>query len=147
MTDRENTGRDEAGRWRPGISGNNAGKPKGTRHVATLAAEALLDGEAEALTRKAVQLALAGDTAALRLCLDRIAPARKDRPVPFALPSLTKASDAVQASAAIVEAVANGDLTPVEAAEPAKVVDGFTRAIEAADLEDRIRTLERKVAR
>ena len=49
-----------------GQSGNPAGKPKGARHRATLAAETLLDGEAEALTRKAIALALAGDPIALR---------------------------------------------------------------------------------
>src|SRR5436190_21458026 len=59
----------------------NPGKPKGARHRTTLAVEALLDGEAEGLTRKAIKMALAGDTVALRLCMDRIAPARKDRPV------------------------------------------------------------------
>ena len=85
-----------------------------------MAAEVLLNGEAEALTRKAIELALAGDVTALRLCWDRIIPARKDRPVTFALPNLEHASDAVMASAAIVEAVANGDLTPSEAAETLK---------------------------
>ena len=49
-------------------------RPKGARNRATLAAETLLDGEAEALTRKAVELALAGDTTALRLCLERVLP-------------------------------------------------------------------------
>ncbi len=44
----------------------------GARHRSTLAAEALLDGETEQLTRKAVELALGGDTIALRLCLERI---------------------------------------------------------------------------
>ena len=55
----------------------------GARHKATVAAEALLDGEAEALTRKAVEMALAGDGTALRLCLDRIIPPRRERPVRF----------------------------------------------------------------
>jgi len=59
-----------------GVSGNPAGKPKGARHRATLAAEALLDGEAEALTRKAIELALEGNIFALKICLDRILPAR-----------------------------------------------------------------------
>jgi len=58
----------------------------GARHKATVAAEALLDGEAEALTRKAVEMALAGDGAALRLCLDRIIPPRRERPVRFNMP-------------------------------------------------------------
>jgi hypothetical protein len=85
----ENTDRNHAGRWKPGVSGNRAGKPKGARHKATLAAESLLEGEALALSRKAVELALKGDVAALRLCLDRIVPARKDRPVRFMLPRIT----------------------------------------------------------
>jgi hypothetical protein len=67
---------------------------RAARHRATLAAEALLDGEAEGLTRKAVEMALAGDTTALRLCLDRILPPRRERPVNFTLPSLRKPTDA-----------------------------------------------------
>jgi len=60
--------------WPKGTSGNRAGKPPGTRCRATLAAEQLLDGEAEALTRRAIEAALGGDTVALRICLDRILP-------------------------------------------------------------------------
>ena len=100
MTHPENTGRDQAGRWRKGASGNRAGKPRGARHKATLAAETLLEGEAQALSRKAVELALRGDVSALRLCLDRIVPPRKDRPVYFELPKMQEAKDAVNASAA-----------------------------------------------
>jgi hypothetical protein len=58
------------GMFRPG----NPGRPPGCRNKATLAALALLEGEAEALARKAVELALAGDTAALKLVLDRLLP-------------------------------------------------------------------------
>ena len=54
-------------RFKPGKSGNPAGKPKGARNKSTLAAEALLDGEAEALTRKAVQMALAGHLLVFRM--------------------------------------------------------------------------------
>ncbi len=64
MTDR-NSGRNTDGAFAAG----NPGKPKGTRHKATQAALALLDGEAEALTRQAVTMALDGDATALRLCL------------------------------------------------------------------------------
>ena len=72
--------------FKPGQSGNPAGKPKGTRNATTLALEILLDGQATALTQKGIDLALAGDMAALRLCLDRILPLRKGRPVTFVLP-------------------------------------------------------------
>ena len=54
-----------------------AGRPKGSRNKATLAVEILLDGEAEAITRKAIELAKQGDLVAIRLCLDRIAPREK----------------------------------------------------------------------
>jgi hypothetical protein len=60
--------------FEPGKSGNPAGKLKGTRNKTTLAVEALLDGEAETITRKAIELAKEGNLTALRLCLDRIAP-------------------------------------------------------------------------
>ena len=73
----------------------NPGRPKGARNQATLAAEALLEGEAEALTRKAVELAKEGNLTALRLCLDRILPPRRERPLDMDFPMMTTAEDAV----------------------------------------------------
>ncbi len=72
----------QRGRGRPfekGQSGNLAGRPRGSRNRATQAMQQLLDGEARALTRKAVELALGGDTTALRMCLDRLLAPRRDR--------------------------------------------------------------------
>src|SRR5829696_5048591 len=94
--------------FQKGQSGNPNGKPKGTRHRVTVAAEALMEGEAEAITRKVIELAKEGDGPALRLCMDRIYPPRKDRPVRFSLPSLDKVEDAVAAHAAIVAGGDNG---------------------------------------
>jgi hypothetical protein len=104
--------------------------------------EALFEGEADAIGRKAIEKAKEGDPTALRLCLERILPARKDRPVAFEMPKLETAADAVRASSAIAEAVAEGELTPSEAGELAKLIDGFTRAIEVYDLEARLTKLE-----
>jgi hypothetical protein len=143
----ENTGRDQAGRWQKGASGNRAGKPCGARHKATLAAETLLEGEAEALSRKAVEVALRGDVSALRLCLDRIVPPRKDRPVCFELPAMTESKDAVTASAAIVAAVAAGELTPTEAAELSKVIDNYARTLQSVEFEERLSKLEKAIAK
>jgi Family of unknown function (DUF5681) len=128
--------------FQPGQSGNPRGRPKGCRHRATVAAEALLDGEAEGLTRKAIELALAGDTTALRLCLERILPARKDRPVQLELPPLEGVQDFAKATITLIGAVAAGELTPAEAGEVAKLIEGHRTAIEMADLEERVRRLE-----
>jgi hypothetical protein len=120
----------------------NAGKPRGTRHKATQAVLALLEGEAEALSRKAVEMALAGDGVALRLCLDRIAPPRKDSPVQFPLPRMTNAQDAAQAAGAVLEAVSMGELTPIEAVQIMGLVDSFRRTFETSELEARLAALE-----
>ena len=115
--------------FQPGQSGNPAGRPKGARNRATVAAEALLAGEAEALTRKAVELALAGDVTALRLCLERVVPPRKDRAVAFDLPAVVKADDAAQALGAVLAAVADSTITPSEAVALAGLIEAQRRAI------------------
>lgn len=128
--------------FKRGQSGNPRGRPQGSHNKVTLACDALLEGEAEKITRKAVDMALGGDGPALRLCLERIAPARKDRPVTFALPPIDGVADAAQASAALLAAVASGDLTPSEAAELGKLIEAHVRVIEAVELEARLRKLE-----
>ena len=141
----ETTDAKQRGRpFEPGQSGNPAGRPKGARNKATLAIEALLDGEAEELTRKAIELAKAGDIAALRLCLDRIFPVRKDRPVTFALPAMDSASDAAKAAAALIAAVSFGDVTPSEAAELGKLIESYVEALRMTELEERLAQLERR---
>jgi len=142
-----NTGEIQGGRFSKGRSGNPAGKPRGARHRTTLAAEALLDGEAEALTRKVVEMALAGDSTAMRLCLDRILPPRRERPFNFKLPALQSAGDAAGAMAAIASAVASAEITAGEAGELAKLVEAFVRALEASELDQRLRALEQWKAR
>jgi hypothetical protein len=102
----------------------------------------LLEGQAEALTQRAVELALAGDTTALRLCLERVAPPRKDSPVQFAMPRMTSARDAAEAAASVLKAVAEGDLTPGEGAQVMGLVDSYRRTLEVTELEARVAALE-----
>ena len=128
--------------WRPGESGNPGGRAKGSRNRATLAAEALLDGEAAALTRKAVDLALDGDVTALRLCLERILPPRKGRPIAFTLPQVTNSGDLRAAALAILGAVSEGDISPEEAAAVAPLIEGVRRAMETDELSRRLEVLE-----
>lgn len=132
------------GRFKKGQSGNPAGKPKGATNLTTRAVRELLDGEAEALTRKAVELALEGDTTALRLCLERVAPPMKDKPIIFDLPEIKSMEDASKAMGALLRAVATGDITPSEAGAVSGIVETFRRTIETADLEQRIAALEER---
>jgi hypothetical protein len=133
-------------RFEPGVSGNPNGRPKGSRNKATMALEALLDDEAEVLTRKAVEKALAGDPIALRLCLERILPPRRDRPVAFDLPDIVAAADAVKASSTILAACAAGSLSPCEATVVMGLTKCHVQTLEAAELEARVAELEKQLA-
>jgi hypothetical protein len=124
----------------PGQSGNPAGRPRGARNKRTLAAERLFDAAAEPLTETLITLANQGHPAALRLCMDRICPT-KDRPVAFELPTIAAADDAVGAMASIVQGLADGDLTPTEAAKLARVVQTFVQTVSTAVLEQEVKEL------
>src|SRR5215510_9741875 len=128
--------------FQKGESGNPAGWPRGSRNRATLLMENLLADDAEAIGRKAVEMAKGGDMAAIRLCMDRLAPARKGEPVAFELPPLDKAADSVAAAATIVAGVAAGELTPSEGADLAKVIDVHVRAIATKAFDGRLTKLE-----
>jgi hypothetical protein len=134
--------RTETGQFTPGSSGNPAGRPPGSRNHATVLAEQLFDGASGALANKAVQMALGGDAAALRLVLGRIIAPRRHRPTSFVLPALNTAADCAPAVAAIAAAASDGALSTAEASELSQIVDTFLRALEAGEIEERLRRLE-----
>jgi len=138
----KNNGQKSDGTFAPG--NKMGGRPKGARNKTTLAVEAMLDGEAEAITRKAIDMAMEGDGPAIRLCLERLLPARKDTPVVFALPHIETALDAVTASTALLAAVASGDVTPEEAGKVMGLLTAHKQLVEVCDLEARLQRLEEK---
>ncbi len=135
------------GPWKPGQSGNPKGRTPGSRNKVTTAVEELLAGEAEMITRKVISKAKGGNLTAIKLILDRIAPPRKDRPVAFKLPKIEGAGDAAAVMAAIVNAVAAGELSPGEAAELGRLVDAYARVTGLSDIEMRLARLEGMLAR
>ncbi len=142
--DPANAGPKQAGRFQPGQSGNPTGKPRGARHRTTLLAERMMQDEAGEVVKAVIKAAKRGDMTAARLVLDRIAPARRDSPVSFALPPIETAADAAAAMASVLAAVANGSVTPSEADQIAKVVGIFIQTLEATAYEARLRALEER---
>ncbi len=132
----ETGARDERGRFEKGCSGNPAGRPRGIPNPTTRAAM-LLDAEAEALIRKAIESAHAGDSVAMRLCLDRIIGPRRGRPVELALPPIGRTADLAAAMTAVIAAVAQRAITPDEAVALSQTVESFTRTLDAAYVERR----------
>lgn len=141
----ENSAEKQRGRpFEKGKSGNPAGKPKGARNHATRAVLDMLDGEADALTRKAIELALEGDTTALRLCLERLAPPAKDKPVRLDLPEIQNIEDTAKALAEVIQSMANGQITPSEASAITAVLELYRKHIETVEIEARLQALEEK---
>jgi hypothetical protein len=132
--------------FQKGQSGNPAGRPRGARNKLTVLTDSLLEVDAAELMKTLIALAKTGDVAALRLCIDRICPPHRERPVAIELPAMTTAADAVAAMGAILQAIGVGDLGPQEAAGLANVVGSYLQAIATAQLEPRLDQIENAMA-
>jgi len=143
MTDepRNSAGKSRGRPFQPG----NSGKPKGARHRVTRMAEHLMEGAAESVVHAVLAAARDGDMVAARLVLERIAPVRKGRPVSLPLPVVNTAGDVLAALGATIQAMAEGDITPDEAATVAGVLEVKRRAIETADMAVRLSAIEKQL--
>ena len=137
MSERKNNGQ-----WNQGVSGNPKGCATGSRNRVTLAAQNVLDADAEAISRKALDMAMQGDVQALRLVMERLLPARKDRPLTLALPKIESTADLVTVVNLIAQAVGNGEITPAEGAVLSQMVEIQRRTLHTGDLETRLAALE-----
>jgi hypothetical protein len=132
-------------KFKKGESGNPKGRAKGSRHKATLAALELLEGDLEAITQKCIDKAKNGDLIAVKLILDKVLPNARERPISFKFPKVEGAADIITAFAAILEAVALGEITPGEARELAGIIEAVRKGIELVDLEARLTRIEEKI--
>jgi len=132
----EPTNRRSRGKWARGVSGNPAGRPQGSRNKSTLLLENLLQSRQEELFNKTIEMALSGDSIALRLCVERLLPIMRERPIEVALPSEVKTLDqATDAVSSILSGIAEGEITPSEGAVLTNIVEAQKRLIEAQQAE------------
>lgn len=124
-------------KWPKGKSGNPKGRVPGVEKV-----RQLLDPHREALVAKAVELALAGDGVALRLCIDRIAPPPKAESPPVVIPGLADAGDMSDKARVILDATGRGILSPDAAATLLGAIANAAKIIESDELAYRIAALE-----
>ncbi|HTQ33703.1 MAG TPA: DUF5681 domain-containing protein [Stellaceae bacterium] len=114
--------------WVKGQSGNPRGRPSRARQAAYVA-EALIVRKAVPLTNKLIELALGGDRAALRACIDRITPARREPPVELDLPAVIDSRASLLAALTqIADAAAAGALTSSQSAALAKMLIALRQA-------------------
>jgi len=131
-------------RFQPGNPGG-PGRPAGSRNKATLLLDQIADEEGEKILRKVMEAATAGDARSSEIILSRIWPVRKGgRPISVALPAIDTAADIVKALGVIAGAVGEGEITAEEGAALASVLETKRRAVETAELEQRIAALEKE---
>jgi hypothetical protein len=112
----------------------------------TALAEALLNGEAEAIIRKVVDKALEGDSTAMRLALERMLPPQRHRTVTIDFEGeINTVGDAARASSAVVSACVSGELSSEEATQTIELIKTHVAIVQAADLEARLAAVEKLV--
>lgn len=122
------------------------GRPKGSRNKGGQDWPRILAECAEPLMRKCIAMALRENPQAMRLCIERLLPARSAPPVSLTLPTLETVAGLDETVTRLLQAVARGQLTPAEAKEIAAIVEGKRRILENRDIESRIQKLESHVS-
>ena len=141
-----NTGRNLAGQFEKGFSGNPSGRPRGIRNKSAQLIEALLAGDAEAISVSVIDAAKSGDMTAARLVLDRILPTRKDSPINITLPPIRTAKDVTAAMSELLASVATGELTPDEGQQLSKLLESYLKTLVNSNLEERLIAIEAKIS-
>jgi hypothetical protein len=129
------------GRFKPGQSGNPSGKPRGAKDKRT-ELRALLKPHAEALVQKVVEMALQGDKAALRLCLERLVAPIRSKDEPVCIPGMKGTLS--ERAAKVTDGMAQGRITPHEGATILGALAAQAKIIESDELEKRIAKLEER---
>lgn len=134
------------GKFQPGnICGK--GRPCGSRNKVTMASMNLLENEEQTLTRQAIDSAMSGNTQMLKFCLERILPVRKSLPVHLPnMPKVSSVADASKLTGFILDAVATGELAPVDGEIISRNAERHLRALQVGDLEQRLTDLEEKLS-
>jgi hypothetical protein len=117
-------------RFQPGQSGNPAGRPPGALNKKTLATEAAMAARAEEIVNNVMDRAKNGESAAMRLIMDRLAPTGRNRPVAVDLPVIRTPDDAEAALAVVTAELAAGNLSIGEAAALISLIDRMLRLAE-----------------
>jgi hypothetical protein len=131
-------------KFKKGSSGNPKGRPKGTSDKRT-ELRGLLQPRAHELVDKAVELALAGDTSALKLCIDRVIPAYKPKDESVPLPSMSEGANATDKSQAVIASMAKGEISPADVSAIIQAITGSLKVMEIEELEERLKALEEKL--
>lgn len=128
--------------FQPGVSGNPAGRPRGSRNKSLRLVESLLDDGAAEVVQAVLHAARNGDVAACRVVLERVLPVMREKPIELLLPPTKTAQGISDAAECVVEAVADGSISIGEGKSLMTILETRRKALETVELETRIAALE-----
>jgi hypothetical protein len=122
------------------------GRPKGSRNKVKFPGQRLLEEDGENLVRKCILLAMQGSLSAMRICMERLSPARREACIQMSLPRIRTVQDVAQAAEKVTQAVGHGDLTPSQGQTMMHILEGRSHVIETVEFARRLDELERVMA-
>jgi hypothetical protein len=131
--------------FQKGVSGNPRGMKPGTKHRVTQIAEALVAGQTKQIMATIIDMAINHrDGAMLRWLGDRIFPVQRDRHVQIDLGDVKNADGALEANRLVLQAVAEGRITPAEGEQISKALAVHIGLYSAVEVESQIEEMERE---
>ena len=116
--------------------------PNGSRNKTTKKMKELLEKYSESILQKCMSMALKGDRVALKLCVERLFPARPDGYIQMPLPRTQTMQDLAESSQRVIQAITRGNITPADGEALSRILDDRRRVIESVEWEARIAALE-----
>lgn len=136
----------EGTRWRSGQSGNPQGCKTGSRHRVTKCAENIFEEQSSAISERAVAMALDGHAGMIKMILERLVPVKKSVPIRLPdLPKVNSVSDVSKLTGYILQAVADGRLSPVDGETVSRAAQRHGQALQVGELEVRLAELEKSL--
>lgn len=129
---------------RPFAPGNQfgQGRPKGSRNKGQSAEQELLEQHAVNITKRCIAEALKGEKTALRLCMERLLPARRANYIRMSLPAIDTLQDLERAAEKVLQGIGRGKMRLEEGEPLMRMLESRSRLIATAELEQRLEKLE-----
>jgi hypothetical protein len=141
----ENTGKiQENKQFKKGQSGNPNGRPLGSRNKASIIADQLFLEDLQSICKAIIEKAKSGNIQVAKIILDRLLPPKKDLPITIEIPKIKTSYDILKAMESITQAIANGEISPLEGEALARILDIHAKSIELYDFESTLNRIFQK---
>jgi hypothetical protein len=132
-------------RGRPFEPGNKVGRgrPKGSRNKAKSEVQEVLDQYTSKMLMTCIGHAAKGNPTALRLCIERMIPTRREAPVRMRVPPIRTAEDVDKAAEQVTQDIGRGKTTAADGEKMMHILESRCRIIDSVNNAGRMDKLEK----